>query len=103
MENNFYTSTRWRHLREVILRRDGYQCQLSKRYGKFVPAENVHHIFPREEFPEYTWESWNLISLSHDQHMAMHVATTGELSDEGIALLRKTARKYKINVPLRYQ
>ena len=100
---NFYTTPKWRHLREVILRRDGYKCQVSKRYGKNVPAENVHHIFPREEFPEYTYEPWNLISLSHDKHAEMHIATSGELSDAGIDLLRKTARKYGKAIPLRYQ
>ena len=81
MTDKFYTSAKWRHLREVILRRDGYRCQLSKRYGKNVSADNVHHIFPREEFPEYTYEAWNLISLSHDKHMEMHKATSGELSE----------------------
>lgn len=103
MTSNFYTSSKWRHLREVILRRDGYKCQISKRYGKNVPAQNVHHIFPREEFPEYTYESWNLISLCHDKHMEMHKATTGELSEAGIDLLRRTARKYGKSIPLRYQ
>ena len=101
--STFYTSQKWRHKRDMILRRDGYQCQLSKRFGKNVPAQNVHHIFPREEFPEYTWESWNLISLCHDKHMEMHIATTGELSDEGIDLLRRTARKFGKPIPLRYQ
>ena len=100
---NFYTSAKWRHLREVILRRDGYKCQLSKRYGKNIPADNVHHIFPREEFPEYTYEPWNLISLNHSKHTEMHVPSTGELSEAGIELLRKTARKYNKEIPLRYQ
>ena len=99
----FYTRHKWKHLREVILRRDGYKCQLSKRFGKNVAADNVHHIFPLEEFPEYAYEPWNLISLCHTRHMEMHEATTGELSPAGIDLLRKTARKYNKPVPLRYQ
>lgn len=99
----FYRNPKWRHLREVILRRDGYQCQVSKRYGKFVSADNVHHVFPREEFPQYAYEPWNLISLSHAKHAEMHIATSGELSDAGIDLLRKIARKYNKEVPLRYQ
>jgi len=100
---DFYRTNKWRHLREVILRRDGYQCQISKRYGKTIPAQNVHHIFPREEFPEYSYAAWNLISLSHEKHMEMHKATSGELSDAGIDLLRKTCRKMKMEIPLRYQ
>lgn len=102
-DGSFYTSKKWRHLREVILRRDGYQCQLSKRYGKSIPAQNVHHIFPREEFPEYSYEAWNLISLCHDKHMEMHEATTGELSPAGIDLLRRTCRKFNKVIPLRYR
>jgi len=101
-DNSFYKTRKWLHKREVILRRDGYKCQLSKRYGKDVPAKNVHHIFPRDEFPEYTWESWNLISLSVEQHNRMHNRDTNELTEEGIALLKKTARKYNIPIPLRY-
>ena len=42
----FYQSGIWKRKRAMILRRDGYMCQLSKRYGKRVEAEVVHHIFP---------------------------------------------------------
>lgn len=101
--HEFYTGRRWTHLREVILRRDGYCDQVLKRYGKLRQAENVHHIFPREEFPEYQYESWNLISLTHNTHMAMHIPATGELSPEGIDLLRRTCRKYGKEIPLRYR
>lgn len=85
------------------MRRDGYMCQLSKRYGKYVQAQVVHHIFPRDEFPEYQYEPWNLISLTIEQHQRMHDRTNGLLSKDGIDLLRKTARKNGIDVPLRYQ
>ncbi|MBO6269297.1 MAG: HNH endonuclease [Clostridium sp.] len=100
---NSIKSERWRRLRAVILRRDGYQCQLSKRYGKTVEAEMVHHIFPRDEFPEYTWEPWNLISLSQEQHNTLHDRTTGQLTPAGVELLKRTARRNGIPVPLHYQ
>lgn len=29
-----YDSRKWDHIKSLALRRDGYQCQLSKRYGK---------------------------------------------------------------------
>ena len=56
-----YKSKRWIHKREAILRRDKYQCQLSKRYGKIRQAEVVHHIFPvlcerRDRLQEYLRE-----------------------------------------------
>ena len=98
----FYNSRRWLRLRESVLRRDGYLCQIAKRYGKIEEAENVHHIFPRLEFPEYQFEAWNLISLSHKAHTAMHQAASGELSPAGIDLLRRTARKFGKPVPEKY-
>lgn len=33
-----YKSKRWEHKRKMILKRDHYQCQRCKRYGKQVEA-----------------------------------------------------------------
>lgn len=96
MGESFYKSKRWQRLRKAVLARDGYQCQESKRYGKAVPATTVHHIFPREDYPQYQWESWNLISLSADVHDQMHNRTTRELTQQGLELLERTATKYGI-------
>ena len=95
----FYKSSRWESKRQKILRRDGYMCQYFKRLGKYRPAETVHHIFPRELFPEYQWESWNLISLSNEAHNMMHDRNTHELTKVGKELLLRTARKYRIDTP----
>ena len=89
-----YKSTRWKKLRERILRRDNYMCQVSVRYGRHVQADTVHHIFPADEYPEYQWQEWNLISLSGSMHNKMHIRDTQELTDEGIKLLEKTKRKF---------
>ena len=97
--DGFYKTGRWAHLREVILRRDGYQCQDARRYGRRVPATTVHHVFPREVFPEYQWEAWNLVSLSDAAHERMHNRATHELTDEGVRLLRRVAKKYGVVVP----
>lgn len=85
------------------MRRDGYMCQISKRYGRMVQAQVVHHIFPREEFPEYQYEPWNLISVTIEQHHRLHDRTNGLLSAAGVDLLRRTARKNGVEVPLRYR
>ena len=95
---DFYHSKRWERLREAILRRDGYMSQLSKRYGKRIPASTVHHIFPREDFPEYQYQEWNLISVTHDEHNGLHDRTTGKLSSDGLELLKRTARKRGMNL-----
>ena len=92
----FYKSVRWKRKREKILRRDGYQCQYYRRYGKARQASTVHHIFPREQFPEYEWADWNLVSLSLDAHNKMHERDTHELTKTGKDLLRRTARRQGI-------
>ena len=63
-----------------------------------IPAEVVHHIFPREIFPEYQWAEWNLISISNKAHEAMHYRSTKELTDKGKELLIRTARKQGIDL-----
>lgn len=99
----FYKSRRWQALRESVLRRDGYMCRESARYGKQAEADTVHHIFPRDEFPEHQWQPWNLISLSGAVHDTMHDRVTGALTERGAELLRRTARKRGMDVPGRYQ
>ena len=93
-----YKSKRWKKLRESILRRDNYLCQESLRYGKRVQANTVHHIFPAEDYPELQWQPWNLISLSEDMHNRMHNRATGELSEEGENLRKRTARKHSPHI-----
>lgn len=88
-ENNFLKKSRWKNLRNRILRRDKYLCQYFLRYGKNIEATHVHHIFPVEIYPEYKYCDWNLISLSQKAHNIMHVRNTHELTDEGMKLQQK--------------
>lgn len=85
-----YKARRWERLRAQVMRRDGYRCQLSKRYGKAVPADLVHHIYPVDEFPEYAFEPWNLISVSRAAHNKLHDRDSDNLTAEGVALMRRT-------------
>lgn len=96
--NPFYNSKRWRHLREVILRRDGFTDQLELRDGNRVDAETVHHIFPLEKYPQYKWQPWNLVSVSRQTHELLHNRITGELSAAGEQLLMETASKRGIKI-----
>ena len=100
---DFYHSPKWERIRAKILRRDKYLDQYAKRFGRMKEAEVVHHIFPRSDFPQYQYETWNLISLSRETHNRMHDKTNDELSDAGIELLRRTARKYGRSVPEKYR
>lgn len=92
-----YQSRKWDRVRARILRRDKYICQVSKRYGKIVEANLVHHIFPVEDYPEYQWAEWNMISVSQAVHNRLHDRVTNKLTNEGIALLERTAKK--MNLP----
>ena len=87
-----YKSEKWKRLAAMAMRRDGYMCQLSKRYGKRVPAEVVHHIYPVDEYPEYAYCLWNLVSLSRAMHNTLHDRNTDKLTAEGVALMRRTKR-----------
>lgn len=80
------------------MRRDEFMCQDAKRYGRMIPADLVHHIFPRDIFPEYQWEPWNLIALSNKAHEEMHFRMSRELTDKGKELLTRTARKRGMNL-----
>lgn len=100
---DFYDSKKWIEKKSRILRRDGYMCQVSKRYGKMIPAELVHHIFPLDEFPEYALCDWNLISVSWKVHNALHDRQTNGLSEEGRQLLERIARRNNIEVPEQYK
>ena len=89
-----YDSLRWQKKRAKILRRDKYMCQVSKRYGRFVDAQIVHHIFPVSDYPQYQWEDWNLISVSQAVHNKLHDRNTDKLTAMGEELRQRTARKY---------
>lgn len=94
----FYHTQRWKKKRAAILRRDGYLCQISKRYGRMVEANTVHHIFPREKYPQYAWEDWNLISISQAEHNRLEDRHSGELTDAGLELMRRVARQRGIKI-----
>ena len=63
-----------------------------------IEANTVHHIFPVSKYPEYQWCEWNLISLSREAHNRMHIRETDELTEDGLRLMRRTARKENITI-----
>lgn len=92
MEQFDYKSKRWEALRQAVLRRDNFLCQYNKRFGRKVEAKHVHHIYPVEQYPEYAYQEWNLISLSQKAHNLMHDRVTNKLTAEGLALQKRTRR-----------
>ena len=85
-----YYGNKWKKKRKHILRLDGYVCQVSRMYGRTEEATVVHHIYPVDEYPEYGYCLWNLISLSRAMHNTLHDRNTDKLTAEGVALMRRT-------------
>lgn len=97
---DWYSSKRWKEKRKHILFRDKWKDQVALRDGVTIEATVVHHILPREEYPQYAWCDWNLISVSQETHKKrLHEKYTGKLTKLGKALMYETAAKN--NIPLK--
>lgn len=69
-------------------------CQESKRYGRTIEANTVHHIYTVEEYPELAYTDWNLISLSHSEHNKMHDRVTNKITHKGRYWQRQRRREF---------
>lgn len=96
----FLDSKKWKTKRQNILRRDGYvdQYELSTT-GRTVPGNIVHHILPKEKYPQYAMEDWNLITVSEHTHRFILHNRNGSLTNAGYMLMRQTA--IDNNIPLK--
>lgn len=81
-----YQSSKWKNKRKKILKRDGYKDKVLLMFGKTVEANTVHHVYPVDEYPEYQWCDWNLISVSSATHNKLENRKTGELLELGLWL-----------------
>ena len=97
-KDKFYGTKAWKEKREHILKRDGYKDQLELRAGRTVPAETVHHILPKDRYPQYALCDWNLISVSEETHKHGLHTIYGNLTKEGERLARETAAKNGIKL-----
>lgn len=94
-----YSDKRWLQKRKHILNRDKNLDQYMLRQGVRVAATVVHHILPAEDYPEYRYCDWNLISISERTHkQIMHEKYTGKLAKAGRALMLETAARNGIKL-----
>lgn len=84
-----YQSAKWKKKQAHILRLDGFVDRVMTRYGVTREATTVHHIYPADEFPEWEWEDWNLISVGIGTHNKLENRKTGELTEMGKDLQRR--------------
>lgn len=68
----FYVSSEWRKKRLEILKRDNYECQLCKLYGRYNKATVVHHLKHYDKYPKLALTNTNLISLCAACHNVVH-------------------------------
>lgn len=85
-----YYSNKWKKKRLKILRLDGYKDKVAAMFGRTEEATVVHHIYPANDYPEYQWCNWNLISVSMATHNKLENRKTGELTSLGKWLMDKT-------------
>lgn len=93
INNSFYLSSRWKRKRELVLRRDQYECQECRRFGRVRAATMVHHVKPFEHYPELKLDMNNLISLCNSCHGTMHDRLTDELTDTGLQWVERMKRR----------
>ena len=64
----FYGTLAWRRLRQAVLERDHYWCQVCKRRW----ANTVHHLIPVEERPDLKLEMDNCQAICPICHNQQH-------------------------------
>lgn len=76
--------------------------QVALREGVKLEADTVHHILPREEYPQYQLCDWNLIAVNGKlTHKArLHEKYTGKLTKLGKALMYEVAARNNIQLKM---
>ena len=90
------SSTRWRKLRSLIIKRDQGYCQRCFGKYKVITSTNlqVHHIKPRIDFPELMFEESNLITVCKTCNLELGVS--GELDFEPSINLKEFEFDFKL-------
>lgn len=72
----FYNSVEWRQLRDWVMARDNYECQMCKAEGRVTTQTDsvleVDHIKELEFHPELALDPDNLRTLCKDCHNKRH-------------------------------
>lgn len=90
-----YGSTKWKKKRLRILKLDGYKDVVAGMYGKTLEGNMVHHIYPAEEYPQWAYEEWNLISINKEiTHNKLENRKTGKLTKQG-KMLQEFIKPYQ--------
>lgn len=89
----WYRTARWQQLRQVILLRDSFTCQMSgvmlrggrsDRSTSILRPAVVDHLIPHEGDPALFWSEDNLWAISADMHDTVCQAIEARLTGEAV-------------------
>ncbi|EMG27527.1 HNH endonuclease [Listeria fleischmannii] len=75
--DQLYSNKRWRKVREIVLKRDYYLCQVCKREGRIIEGKTVHHIIELREDESLAYELSNLETVCDACHNRLHPERNG--------------------------
>lgn len=86
-----HNTRRWKRKSLQIRRVDKYMDMVALRFwNKRIEGTMVHHIYPADEYPEYAFCDWNLITVSRRTHEMLEDRRSGTLTALGMELQRRT-------------
>lgn len=86
-----HNTKRWKRKSLQIRRVDRYMDMVALRFwNKRIEGTMVHHIYPADEYPEYAFCDWNLITVSRRTHEMLEDRQKGTLTALGMELQRRT-------------
>ena len=57
---------------DCLMMQASYQCEVCRKQGKLMPADEVHHIIPLAVDWSKRLDRANLVCLCHKHHMEAH-------------------------------
>lgn len=80
--DEFYHSNEWKEVRQAVLERDHYLCQICKRHGVVRQATTVHHLIPLRTDYSKRLEMDNLETICQSCHNKEHNERSKRLSQK---------------------
>lgn len=89
----WYRTTRWQKLRQVILLRDSFTCQMSgallrggrsDKTGSILRPAVIDHLMPHNGQADLFWDPDNLWAISADMHDTVCQAIESRMTGEAV-------------------
>ncbi len=78
--NDCYNTTKWKKVREQVLKEANYMCEVCKEFGKFNYTDiQVHHVEKVKDNVDRMYDIDNLIVVCREHHNIIEDMTSKEL------------------------